>query len=121
LGRTRIQRLIASLATLVLSNGWLRSLRCSPVSRRLRRSDETIRIGESLLFRRVRQLLPHISGANIVGADRAQSPPTWSSLADEKRVAPSSSARRRAIPAGQSEIWIARREGIGDIVQMWSG
>ena len=67
------QCLIASLAKLALSNGSLRSLRCSPGSRRLRRirrNDPCRRISSVLdAFRR---LLLQIGGANIAGADRAE-------------------------------------------------
>ena len=65
--------MIASLAKLALSNGSLRSLRCSPGSRRLRRirrNDPCRRISSVLdAFRR---LLLQIGGANISGADRAE-------------------------------------------------
>jgi hypothetical protein len=60
--------LIAALAALAVSN-------CSPRSQRC-----------SLHGRRLRRILLQIGGANIAGADRAWSPPTSSSFADDERV-----------------------------------
>jgi hypothetical protein len=63
--------LIASLAKLAVSNGSFRSLRCSLVSRRLRRIRRN-ECGEALApYSRVSSAPPAIGGANIADADRA--------------------------------------------------
>jgi hypothetical protein len=80
--------LIAPLAALAVSNGSLRSLRCSPDSRRLRPNPT------KWLCRRVSSVLGCVSsaplqigGANIAGADRALDAAYFRpSLGDEKRV-----------------------------------
>ena len=75
------------IAALAVSNGSLRSLRCSPGSRRLRRIRRNDCLPRNqLCLHAFRRLLLQIGGANIAGADRAGTPPTSSSLADEKRV-----------------------------------
>jgi hypothetical protein len=69
-----------------VSNGSLRSLRCSPGSRRLRRIRRNDHVGGSAPFRRVSSAPPADRRREHRGADRALSPPTSSSIADEKRV-----------------------------------
>jgi hypothetical protein len=76
--------LIAPLAKLALSNGSLRSLRCSPEAAVFVGSDETIVSENRLFLEAFRRLLLQIGGANIASADRALLPPTSSSFAEER-------------------------------------
>jgi hypothetical protein len=63
--------LIASLARLAVSNGSLRSLRCSPEAAVFVGSDEMIVSENQLCLEAFRRLLLQIGGANIACADRA--------------------------------------------------
>src|SRR5215204_5302522 len=70
-----------------MSNGSLRSLRCSP-GKPPSSSDPTKRLCRRItpLLEAFRRLLLQIGGANIASADRVGEPPTSLSLGDERHV-----------------------------------
>jgi|SRR5215211_5620457 len=78
---------MASLAKLAVSNGSLRSLRCLPGSRRLRRIRRNDRGGAiNSVFGAFRRLLLQIGGANIAARIALLKPPSSSSFTEEERL-----------------------------------
>ena len=108
--------MFVSLAKLAVSDGSLRSLRCSLESRRLRRirRNDMCCKGHSV-FDAFHRLLLQIGGANIAGVDRAGKPLSPRSLADEERVCSFvRPAQRRAIRVRAALLPAGAEAGEGD-------